>query len=234
MNQVCVPEEEKECQEETISIQADSNLTHVDGLQIEKDDAQEFNSGIIPEVMTSDVKKQNVKDGQDSTESSELCVSFELSGDESVSIELTPTNNEENLFLDEETGTSSKKRTRRDINTIDSKDETTDQENNRSKEESIKREAGNTSHVLQVSFEKVKTENKSSYKDLTDESLNTSGFDISSIINRLEDEDDDEMPIKRGEGMTPPEITDKQKEAISPKSKSSKKEKTIQSVFLRN
>ena len=44
---------------------------------------------------------------------------------------------------------------------------------------------------MHFSFEEA--DNNLNEKDLTDKSLNTSGFDISSISNRLEEDNEDEM-----------------------------------------
>merc|ERR1712013_188214 len=155
-----------------------------DSIQSENKELEEFNSGIIPEVMTSDLKLDSKTNEGIAEKSSELSVSFELSGDESISIELSPTK-------DNERETSTKKlckRIRKGRSTKDnnSKDEATPQEIIEAKKDD-----NNEANILQFSFEKA--DNKSNEKDLTDESSNTSGFDISSIINRLEDDDEDEM-----------------------------------------
>merc|ERR1712050_467811 len=63
--------------------------------ETEKHELEEFNSGIIPEVMTSDVKSQKKVNEGVPEKASELSVSFELSGDESVSIELSPNKDSE-------------------------------------------------------------------------------------------------------------------------------------------
>merc|ERR1712083_560747 len=66
-----------------------------DPIQTENKELEEFNSGIIPEVMTSDLKINNKTDEAIAEKCSELSVSFELSGDESISIELSPTKDSE-------------------------------------------------------------------------------------------------------------------------------------------
>ena len=71
------------------------NKKETDSIQTENKELEEFNSGIIPEVMTSDLKLDSKANEGIAEKSSELSVSFELSGDESISIELSPTKDNE-------------------------------------------------------------------------------------------------------------------------------------------
>merc|ERR1712117_399808 len=119
----------------------------------------------------------------------ELSVSFELSGDESVSIELSPNKDSEKDPPKEKIG--KKTRSKRTTKDNDNKQSETINES--------KKEANFEANILQISFDKGETDSKLSDKDLTDESLNTSGFDISSIINRLEDEEEDEIDEHKNE-----------------------------------
>merc|ERR1712106_177428 len=202
--------EEQKCKEQTVSVASESEKGYIE--------VNKFNSGIIPEVMTSDVKTHEDEDGKVSIAPSELSVSFELSGDESVSIELTPTKEDDEELLDEKIFTKNK--SRRNIEINDSEEEASIKENPESNLEIDRCAIDTESHILQVSFEKVDTDIKSSDKDLTDESLNTSGFDISSIINSLEDEDDEIM--NKESTIMAPTVVEQAKSVVSKKSKSPK------------
>eukprot|EP00092_Neocalanus_flemingeri_P018121 GFUD01019612.1.p1 GENE.GFUD01019612.1~~GFUD01019612.1.p1 ORF type:complete len:2021 (+),score=754.74 GFUD01019612.1:811-6063(+) len=221
---------EKERQNESDSdldkIQSEQNIYNI---QTEKEEIDKFNSGIIPEVMTSDVKIHISDDDKVLNDSGELSVSFELSGDESVCIELTPTKDDQEFF-DEKTCKLTKKKTQRNTNKteapqiIENIQETSHQDDTEQNSEDDINGSGKVNQILQVSFDKNESDYKLSDKELTDESLNTSGFDISSIINRLEDEDD--MSTAEAEN-NPTELDKNEITPLSLKSKSPKKNKIL-------
>ena len=185
---------------ETIDNLEFSDTQNREDKDIDAEEIQQFNSGIIPEVMTSDPIINSINSNNQSMHTAELSVSFERSGDEAVSIELSPTKKkEDNILQHNETkdiGRNSTHKLNVEKESFEKNDEIVEQ-----KETS----------VLHVSFDKFEIENRSSDKELTDESLSTSGFDISSIINRLEDDTEDEISPKKRVSRTNTSISEEGK-----------------------
>jgi len=238
LNNMDIKESQDEITVKLISVisEEDSNkIKYEDSIkEIETEEIEKFNSGIIPELMTSDLKIKQATDEKVVKDLCELSFSFELSGDESVSIELTPTK-EDNIkdILDEKTCKLTKKKTQKNANksespvAIESK-EGTSLNDNISEDVTRKTcEKEKINNILEISFDKNESDYISDYKsndkEITDESLNTSGFDISSIINRLEDEDEEDMSSSEALNKSHNNLTEEEGRQLSPKIKSLKK-----------